>query len=141
MSDSLPQDVDPGERITRYLTNPDWFNAKTAHVTPQAFKPAPPKPPTRPIRRTSIYRTEGCPEHEVWAIGDEYVSKLHVHQLPVLAGADIAAQDITAEDLLIVPHPHPHYRHGNIEMWPEDEVQRQAKALALSRKAKLHIRN
>jgi hypothetical protein len=141
MSDSLPQDIDPQERITRYLTNPDWFNTMTAYVTPQAFKPAPPKPPERPIRRTSIYRTEGCQEHEVWTIGDEYVSKLHAQQLPVLARADISAQGITDEDLLIAPHPRPHYRHANIEMWPDDEVQRQAKAAALCRKAKLRVRS
>lgn len=140
MQDSLPQDVDSRERITRYLTNPDWYNAKTDHVTPQAFKPASPKPPVRPIRRTSVYRTEGCQEHDVWLIGDECVSKLHSQRLPILGRADISALAITEEDLLILPQPHPHYRHANIEMWPEDEVQRQAKALALARKAKLHVR-
>lgn len=141
MSDLPPQEVDPQERITRYMTNPDWFNAKTDHVSPQAFKPAPPKPPIRPTRRTSVYRTGGCQEHEIWTIGDEYVSKRHAQQSPVLGRADISAQAITDEDLLVVPDPHPHYRHGNIEMWPEDDVQRQAKALSLSRKAKLHLRN
>jgi hypothetical protein len=141
MSDSLPQEVDARERITRYLTNPDWFNTKTSHITPQAFKPASPKPPVRPIRRTSIYRTEGCSEQDIWLIGDERVTKQHAQQLSILARADISAQAITEEDLLIVPEPRPHYRHGNIEMWPEDEVQRQAKALSLARKAKLFVKS
>lgn len=141
MSDSLPQDIDSQERITRYLTNPDWFNSKTFHISPQAFKPSQPKPPERPTRRTSVYRTEGCKELEIWTIGDEYVSKLHAQRLPITARADLSAKGITDEDLRIVPHPYPHYRHGNIEMWPEDDVLRQAKAVAISRKAKLQIRS
>ena len=141
MSDSLPQEVDSQERITRYLTNPDWFNSNTDHISPQAFKPAPPKPTIRPTRRTSVYRTVSCQEEEIWMIGDEYVTKRHAQQLPVLGRADVSAQAIVDESLLVVSQPHPHYRHANIEMWPEDEVQRQAKALALSRKAKLHVKN
>jgi hypothetical protein len=140
MQDSLSHEVDPEERITRYLTNQGWFNTKTNHVSPQAFKPSSPKPPIRPVRQTSVYRIQGCEDLEVWEIGDENVTKRHAQQLPVLGRADLHAQIILDEDLFIVPRPHPHPRHADIENWPEDDVQRQIKALALARKAQLLVR-
>jgi hypothetical protein len=140
MQDSLPEEVDPGERITRYLTNPKWFNATTKNISPQAFKPASPKPPVRLVRRTSVYRTLDCIDLEVWMIGDEYVTKRHAHQLPVLGRADIQNQIILTEGLSIVPQPDPHPRHANIENWPESDEQWQAKSLALARNAQLLIK-
>lgn len=137
---SLSREVDSGERITRYLTNQDWFNAKTNHISPQAFKPASLKPPDRPVRRTSVYRTGGCSDTEVWMIGDECVTKQLERKLPVLGRADVPAQTILDEDLTIVPQPYPHPRHASIESWPENDEQRQVKALALARKAQLLVR-
>ena len=73
-------------------------------------------------------------------IGDEYVTKRHAHQLPVLGRADIQAQFILTEGLSIVPQPDPHPRHANIENWPDSDEQWQVKALALARKAQLLIK-
>lgn len=140
MQDSFPQEVDAGERITRYLTSPKWFNTRTEHISPQAFKPSPPNPPVRPVRRTSVYRTQDYSDSEIWAIGEEYVTERHAHQLPVLGRADIQAQIILNEDLSIVPRPYPHPHHADIENWPENDEQRQVKALALARKAQLLVK-
>lgn len=140
MQDFLSQEVESAERITRYLTGPKWFNAETNNISPQAFKPASVKPPARPIRRTSVYRTQDCSDSEIWMIGDEYITKRHARQLPVLGRADIQAQFILTEGLSVVPQRDPHPRHANIENWPDSDEQWQAKALALARKAQLLVK-
>ncbi|MEW6246676.1 MAG: hypothetical protein AB1555_08205 [Nitrospirota bacterium] len=73
-------------------------------------------------------------------IGEEYVTKQLERKLPVLGRADVQAQIILDENLFIVPRPHPHPRHADIENWPEDDVQRQIKAVALARKATLLVK-
>lgn len=121
MADPQPSaQVDPEEQISRYLLRPKLFDISTKTVFAQAFNP-PRMAPECPVRQTSVYRTEGCHEQEIWEIGDEYVTKLHRQHFPVLARADLTAKHILNRSLQIVPHPDPHPRHADIEGWPSDE--------------------
>ncbi|MDE3224165.1 MAG: hypothetical protein KGN30_01985, partial [Nitrospirota bacterium] len=111
MQDIPRTSIDPEERISRYLLNSRLFNSKTGNISPQAFAPANPKKEGDP-RKTSIYRTEGLHETEVWSLGDEYVSKLHPENLPILARADMQAQKVFDADLTFDPNGIPHQRHA-----------------------------
>lgn len=121
MADPQPTDqVDSEEQTSRYLLSRRLFEVPTKKVFAQAFKP--PKATSEyPVRQTSVYRTKGCQELEIWEIGDEYVTKLHPKRLPVLARADLTANHVLIRGLQIVPHPDPHPRHADIEGWPKDE--------------------
>ena len=132
--------VDPEELISRFIFNPHHFTPSTNHISPQAFKPANPKPPVRPDRQTSVYRTENCNDSEIWTLGDEYVTKLHRDRLPVLARGDLKAEKVIEEALQIDPDPNPHEHHANIVNWPDELEQRQMKAVNLARKGRLVVR-
>lgn len=138
---ALPlQSVDPGERITRYLTNPRWYNAARKTISAQAFKPAPPKPPERPVAVTSVYRTNGLSEIEMWDIGDKYVTQLHPDKPAINARADISADAIIATGLQLQSEPVPHPRHANIVNWPNEDEKRQETTALLAVKAILYSR-
>jgi hypothetical protein len=120
MADPQPSaQVNPEEQISRYLLRPKLFNIQDKIVYAQAFNP-PKVTHERPVRQISVYRTEGCQEQEIWEIGDEYVTKLHRQQFPVLARADLTSKHILNSRLQIVPHPYPHPRHADIEGWPNN---------------------
>ena len=140
MSDSLLQDVDPQERISRYLLLQKSFDAKAQIVFAQAFKPPRPKPES-PVRQTSVYRTQGVGENEIWELGDRYVTALHPKHWPVLGRADLTAKDVSDADLTIVPHPDPHPRHADMEGWPSQDEEVEMKVTYLARKALLVIRS
>ena len=140
MSDSLLQDVDPQDRISRYLLLQKSFDAKAQIVFAQAFKP--PRPTKDfPVRQTSVYRTQGVGEGEIWELGDRYVTLLHPKHWPVLGRADVTAKDVSDADLTIVPHPDPHPRHADIEGWPSQDEEIEMKVTYLARKALLVIRS
>jgi hypothetical protein len=135
MLDPLPaRDVDPEEQITRFLTQAKWFNPRTRHVTPQAFKPRIPKPPSTTFR-TSVYRTQGCTGDLIWSIGDEYVTANRTDGQRVLARTDIRAKAVVHEGLLVEPVPIPHPRHADIVNWPDAPEQRLEKMNALALQA------
>lgn len=140
MSDSLLQNVDPQERISRYLLLQKSFDAKAQIVFAQVFKP--PRPPKElPVRQTSVYRTQGVGEGEIWELGDRYVTLLDPKHWPVLGRADLTAKDVSDADLTIVPHPDPHPRHADIEGWPSQDEEIEMKVTYLARKALLVIRS
>lgn len=140
MADPLPKDcVDPDERISRYLLQRRLFDVEKNCVFAQAFKP-PRTTPEYPVRQTSVYRTQGCSEPEVWKIGDKFVTELHARRLPVLARADLFASHILIAGLQIVPNPDPHPRHADIEGWPNEDEQIEMKLAYLSSKANLLVR-
>ncbi|NOT96535.1 MAG: hypothetical protein HOP00_09550 [Nitrospira sp.] len=140
MSDLFPQEVDPQERISRYLLLAKSFDAKAQIVFAQAFKP--PRPTTEfPVRQTSVYRTQGVGESEIWELGDQFVTQLHSKHWPVLGRADLTAKDVSDADLTIVPNPDPHPRHADIEGWPSHDEEIEMKITYLARKALLKIRS
>ena len=140
MSDPPLPDIEAQEPISRFLLSGRFFNVNAGIVRPPAFKPTNPKE-DQPERQTSVYRTEGWAEGEIWIIGDQYVTQLHRDRLPVLARADLEAEDILTVDLRIVPDPIPHPRHANIVNWPDDQEKRQLKVVLLANKARLVVRS
>lgn len=140
MSDYFSQEVDPQERISRYLLLQKSFDAKAQIVFAQAFKP--PKPTEKfPVRQTSIYRTQSIEEREIWEIGDRYATERHSKHWPVLGRADLTVQDVFDANLTIVPNPDPHPRHADIEGWPSQDEEIEMKITYLAHKALLVIRS
>lgn len=137
MPDPLPRkDVSREEPITRFLTQPKWFNPRTQHVAGQAFKPKAPEPLSTTFR-TSVYRTEGCTSDQIWSIGESCVTANRTDGQRVLARADIRAEAILHETLLVEPSPTPHPRHADIVNWPDMPEQRLEKMTALAIQAVL----
>ncbi len=134
----IPEKVEAGESISRFLFfTPGQFNPRTKNITPQAFKPANPKPPERFGRQSSVYRTQNLNEVEIWELGDEFVAKKR--DLPILARADIQAEKIFTIDLEIIPDTRPHPRHANIVNWPNSPEARNMKGILLSQQATLFV--
>ena len=139
MPDSALQEVDPRERISRYLLLQKHFDARSQIIFAQAFRP--PRPTEEfPIRQTSVYRTQEMDEIEIWGIGAEYVTARHSKRWPVLGRADLTAKDVFDAGLLIVPNPDPHPRHADIEGWPGQEEELEMKITYLARKALLVLK-
>jgi len=138
MKNLSPCNVDPAERITRYIFRKKHFNLKEGEVKVDAFLPPKPKPPGSPERQMSVYRTMNCGETEIWSMGDRYVANPGADRF-VLARGDLEAETVFGQDLKIAPHPTPHKRHANIVNWPDEEsnARRRAKALALAEKSRL----
>jgi hypothetical protein len=137
MPDPLPhKEVSGAESITRFLLQRKWFNLTTKHVSPQAFKPRNPVPPSTTFR-TSVYRTENCTADDIWLIGETYVTAKRTDGLRVLARADVPAEIILDQDLLVDPTAIPHPRHADIVNWSDKPEQRLDQASALALKAKL----
>lgn len=136
MPDSALQEVNPQERISRYLLLQKQFDARAQIVFAQAFKP--PRPTEEfPVRQTSVYRTQDMEEREIWEIGADYVTARHSKRWPVLGRADLIAKDVSDAELVIVPNPDPHPRHADIEGWPGREEEIEMKITYLARKALL----
>jgi len=140
MPDPLPRIVVSREEpITRFLTQPKWFNPRTKHVAGQAFKPKTPKPPSTTFR-TSVYRTEGCTSDQTWSIGERCVTAIRTDGQRVLARADIGAEAILRENLLVEPTPIPDPRHADIINWPDMPEKRLEKMNALALQAELVLK-
>jgi len=73
---------------------------------------------------------------EIWTIGETYVTASRADGLRVLARADIQAEIILNEDLLVDPTPIPHPRHADIVNWSDKPEHRLEQASALALKAK-----
>jgi hypothetical protein len=131
--------VNGEEAISRFIVSRYYFNNQTGNISPQAFKPASPKPPERPDQQTSVYRTKSLNDAEIWAVGDDFVATKR--NIPILARADIQAEKIFNQDLEIIPDTRPHPRHANIVKWPENDEARQMKCLLLSKQATLLARS
>ena len=141
MKEFSTSDVSPEERITRYILKRRHIKPERGEIKVDAFLPTKPKPPERPERETSVYRTINCAETEIWAIGAQHVENPGKNRF-VLARGDLLAQTVYSQDLRIVPHPFPHPRHANIVNWPNEESpeHRKAKALLLAQASMLIVR-
>lgn len=126
---SLPASVQPTERLSRYILGNTLFKRNRTRISPQLFMPSP------KTQNTSVYRTQGCPEAEIWNIGDRYVTPLHPEHKPILGRADISAQMVFDSELRVTPHPIPHFRHANIDGWPTELHEQLMKATELAKHA------
>lgn len=135
-----PCNVDPAERITRYILNERHFKPEKGEVKADAFLPPKPKHPGSSEIQASVYRTVNCEETEIWSIGDNYVANPAAKPKPryVLARGDLEAETVFSHDLKIVPHPNPHELHANIVNWPNEA--RRMKAVKLAQKSRLVLK-
>jgi hypothetical protein len=138
--DPLPGiEVLSSEQITRFLTQRKWFNPRTENISPQAFSPRAPKPLST-IPKSSVYRTEGCSDEEIWLIGEKYVAEKRQDGQKVLARADVSADVIlSSAGLVIEPAPTPHPRHADIVNWPDARERQLDKMNILAEQSKLRL--
>lgn len=132
--DRFSSDIDPCERLSRFILKKDYIKRAKNRVSPQAFVPSP------RTRETSVYRTERCAEQTIWEIGDTYVTALHPEHKPVLGRGDLIAQEVFNHQIRVVSSPHPHPRHANIVGWPAEPEKILMIATELADRATLVIR-
>jgi len=123
MCSRLPDEVDPSERLSRFLHYRRHFKNG---IKPEAFMPNP------KTNDTSIYRTHSLEEDVVWSIGHRYVGERGSDARPILARADLLAEKVFEQELNIEPANKPHHRHANIEGWLDSKSSNKMKALKLA---------
>lgn len=101
-------DIPPGEKLTRFIRyNRDFDEPDT--VRHQAFLPH------RKKTDISVFCISQLSDNEVWKIGWEHVQ---TDELPVLARADLYANDVYDNNLQVILDPQSHKAHANITGFP-----------------------
>jgi len=126
----MPWTVKREERITRYIFQRKHFKSSN-RIKPGAFMP-------NKKKKTSVYRTFGCSDREVWRLGRKYVERLRTDRKKIRARADLIAGVVFDADLAINPEIRHHYRHANIEKFPPGDSEVKMKALELAENSTLH---
>jgi len=86
---------------------------------------------------TSVFRTSGITESEIWNIGDREVSIRR--SKPILGRADIRTNDVISKDLKVVPSEPP-VRHANIIGWSDERSKQKMIATELAAESLFHKR-
>jgi len=86
---------------------------------------------------TSVFRTSGITNDEIWNIGDCEVSIKRNKQ--ILGRADIKANNAISKDLKVVPREPP-IRHANIIGWPDERSKQRLIAIELAAEAHLYLK-
>jgi hypothetical protein len=86
---------------------------------------------------TSVFRTSGITDGEIWNIGDREVSIKR--NKPILGRADIRTNSVISKDLKVVPREPP-ARHANIIGWPDERSKQRLVAIELAAESLLHKR-
>lgn len=63
---------------------------------------------------TSVFRTSGISDDDIWSLGDRHIQK------QILGRGDIAASKVTDKGLEVVPDDNPE-RHANILGWADHD--------------------
>ena len=126
-----PNSIDPGEVLSRYIFSGDHYSISDRRVKYTAFMPR------SDDLRTSVYRTSGLADHEVWRIGESVGQTRH---RDLHGRGDLIASDVIEQSLDIDPDNDPP-RHADIIGWPQDKHKRQEIALLLASRATLELRN
>jgi hypothetical protein len=132
--DRVARVLSPEERTTRFIFTESHFDAASGVVKYAAFMPS------AKTRNISVYRTSGCPEWRVWALGGLFVARRRLGKPTLLARGDLAAHFILQEGLRVDPDPSPHPRHAVVTNWPDDKPQQRVKAMVLAQHATLFLR-
>lgn len=128
-------DIQANENVSRFLTSKKQFVKSKSKVKYGAFLP-------NRNGETSVYRTTGISNTDIWLIGEKFV------RLPIakrrgscnLYGrGDIRAKEILNANFELVPKPRPHPRHADIMGWPENREHKQMLATMLASKSTLHL--
>jgi hypothetical protein len=99
----LPELVGDDENLARFLTSSGHFN--TQMVKPSAFLPS-------ADRETSVFRHDGDPTSELWAMGSQHLGGRSFHGAAIVKARDVRA--ISLEVMADEPPP----RHAVIKGWP-----------------------
>ena len=126
-----PAQVSSEEPLSRYLLQSGHFSRQHSRVKPNAFLPEP-----RGLA-TSVFRTYGLTETEIWEIAGAHVSGPTGR--PVYGRADILASQVEATGLRVNPDNVPE-RHANIVGWPQRKDEQLALAQELAAAAVLRLR-
>ena len=86
----------------------------------------------------SIYRTDKLADHEIYAIGDDYVGG--PCNKTILGYAEVEVSKIIKHELMVKAEPSPHPRHANITDWPDESSAVRMIAVELAAEADLHLR-
>lgn len=131
---SNSRQVDPNERITRYIFQKKGrYSSQNMTVKYNAYMPA-------SDGNSSVYRTQKLSAIEIWEIGVEFVEKRRRDGKKILARADLQASEIFKHKLQIIPEENPHKLHANLTEWPIEKSERVLIALTLAQGSELHIK-
>ena len=119
--------VDPKEVITRFLFQGSHFAVTTGRVNPTALMPYDNKNSKR--RETSIIRTDGLQDREVWELGYQ-IHEVAVTPRPIKARAVGVAAIVIDQQLQFDINGNPYPRHADIIGWPVGDEKHARLALA-----------
>ena len=122
--------LDSLEILSRFILQTNWFSSSENRVKYAAFLPD-------KNGETSVFRTSGITNNEIWEIGDCEVSIKRGK--PILGRADIATNNVISKDLEVVPREPP-LRHANIIGWPDERSKQKIIAIELASESFFHKR-
>ncbi len=122
-------DVAPSETLSRFILQRNHYRPSDNQVKYAAFLPH--------NNKTSVFRTSGIAESEVWDIGDKEVAEKRGKS--ILGRADITAYHVLSRGLKVIPFEPP-VRHANITEWPREESKQKQIALELAADAQLLLK-
>ena len=120
--------IDSLEILSRFILQTNWFSSSENRVKYAAFMP-------NRNRETSVFRTSGITNDEIWNIGDREVSIKR--DKPILGRADIRTSNVISRDLRVVPSEPP-LRHANIIGWPDESSKQKLIAIELAAESLFH---
>lgn len=116
------------ELLSRFILQTNWFSSSENRVKYAAFLP-------NKNGETSVFRTSGITNDDIWGIGDLEVSIKRGK--PILGRADIRTNDVISKDLKVVLREPP-LRHANIIGWPDERSKQKLIAIELSAVSLFH---
>jgi len=129
--DSVLEDIDPQEDLTRYLLSRNQFSPSNKRVKSSAFLPP-------QNLKLSVFRIKDLSDENIWKIGTDKVANRINPPKSLHARADFMADVAISKGLHIIPDKWP-TRHANIVGWPEEKPKRKEIALELAANAHLEI--
>ena len=120
--------VDLLEILSRFILQTNWFSTSENRVKYAAFLP-------NKDGETSVFRTSGISNNEIWDIGEREVSIKRGKS--IYGRADISVTNVISKDLQVIPIEPPE-RHANITGWPDEKSKQMVIAVQLAAEAQLH---
>lgn len=127
----LHQATDETDGVSRFIFDRKHFAPENHRVKPRALEPG------HADNMTSVYRTGGLQEGDIWQLSIAYVEP--DRGKPTLARADLRVSAITRLNLRVIADNTPP-RHANIADWPTDRSEAMLRAIQLAATAILVVR-
>ncbi|MBI4041328.1 MAG: hypothetical protein HY390_05635 [Deltaproteobacteria bacterium] len=104
--------IEPNEPLSRFIFSSDHLS-QDGTVKGAAFNPS------NKGNDLSVYRIKECKDRSIWIIGKWYVEKKRKDNKKLIARSDFNIQELKNKKLRLNPNGKPHFRHLNIENWPD----------------------